>query len=196
MRSFVLGNGKSRLAINPKELVGYGKIYGCNALYREFEPDYLVAVDPKMIFEIEANGYQLTHSVWTNDNDRYKKFKGFNYFNPVLGWSSGPTALHLAAKHKPPTNEIYILGFDFTGINGLLNNVYADTQNYRQSQELATYHGNWEKQTEQVIIDNPHIKFYRVVEESFYDPNWNYFNFRHLSYENFRKIIETWSKTD
>jgi len=193
MRSFVLGNGKSRLAINPNDLTGYGKTYGCNALYREFTPDYLVAVDPKMIFEIEKTGYQLTHPVWTNNNDRYKKFKGFNYFDPVLGWSSGPTALHLAVTHKP--NEIFIFGFDYTGINGLLNNVYADTQNYRQSSDLATYHGNWEKQTERVIIDNPNIKFYRVVEENFYDPKWNYFNFRHISYENFLRVRSTWSKT-
>lgn len=192
MRSFVLGNGKSRLVINPKELTGYGKIYGCNALYRDFEPDYLVAVDPKMIYEIEATGYQLTHSVWTNNSDRYKKFKNFNFFDPVLGWSSGPTALHLAATHKP--QEIYIMGFDYTGINGLLNNVYADTQNYRLSHDVATYYGNWEKQTEKVIIDNPHIRFFRVVEESFYDPKWNYFNFRLLSYENFNRTLETWAK--
>jgi hypothetical protein len=55
MRSFVLGNGNSRLNIHPSQLQPFGKIYGCNALYREFEPDYLVAVDPKMIVEIEKS---------------------------------------------------------------------------------------------------------------------------------------------
>ena len=56
MRSFVLGNGKSRLNFDFNHLKRFGKIYGCNALYREFEPDYLIAVDPKMIFEIESKG--------------------------------------------------------------------------------------------------------------------------------------------
>ena len=74
MRSFVLGNGRSRLNINPTQLRPYGKIYGCNALYREFAPDYLIAVDPKMVFEIEHTGYQNTHEVWTNNNAKYLSF--------------------------------------------------------------------------------------------------------------------------
>ena len=93
MRCFVLGNGRSRLCIQPSDLIGYGKIYGCNALYREFDPDFLIAVDPKMVMELNSVGYQHTHQVWTNSNSRYKTFRGFNYFKPSLGCSSGPTAL-------------------------------------------------------------------------------------------------------
>ena len=50
---FLIGNGESRKDFNLDLLKPHGKIYGCNALYREFEPDYLIAVDPKMIVEIE-----------------------------------------------------------------------------------------------------------------------------------------------
>lgn len=192
MRSFVLGNGKSRLSIDLNELKSYGQIYGCNALYREFEPDYLVAVDSKMIIEIANARYQLHHEVWTNSNIRYKSFNGFKYFEPSLGWSSGPTALFLAAKHQVP--EIYILGFDYTGINGLVNNVYADTDNYKTSNQPATYYGNWERQTESVIKANPKIRFYRVVEDTFYSPTWQHHNFRHLNIKEFQKIMSTWPK--
>ena len=94
--AFVIGNGTSRKPINLHKLKPFGEIYGCNALYREFDPDYLVAVDTKMINEINAVGWQLTHEVWTNPNRAYKDFNKFNYFEPSLGWSSGPTALHLA----------------------------------------------------------------------------------------------------
>jgi hypothetical protein len=52
MRSFVFGNGRSRLNINFNDVKPYGKIYACNAVYREYAPDYLIAVDPKMIVEI------------------------------------------------------------------------------------------------------------------------------------------------
>lgn len=194
MRSFVLGNGRSRLNINPQELKRYGKIYGCNALYREFEPDYLIAVDPKMIVEIEKSGYQRTHEVWTNPNAKYRNYSGFKYFSPSLGWSSGPTALDFACKHRP--SEIYIFGFDYTGVNGLLNNVYADSANYRRSNDPATYHGNWEKQTEQVIKQNKSIKFYRVVDQKYYNLEWPYPNFRHMTYEELRRLMPTWnSKT-
>ena len=55
---FVLGNGTSRSSVYPRELSPYGKTYGCNALYRTFSPDYLVAVDVKMVLEINKAGYQ------------------------------------------------------------------------------------------------------------------------------------------
>jgi len=192
MKSFVLGNGKSRLNIDPRELRPYGKIYGCNALYREYEPDYLIAVDPKMIFEINESGYQKTHEVWTNPNARYKNFNGFNYFQPSLGWSSGPTALELAARHHP--TEIYFFGFDLEGIAGKFNNVYADTKNYKRSVDHATYYGNWQRQTEKVISDHKNIKFFRVVEDKYYDPNWHMPNFRHLRFTELRQQMRTWLK--
>lgn len=191
MRSFVLGNGRSRLNIKPQELKKFGKIYGCNALYREFEPDYLIAVDPKMINEINKSGYQRTHEVWTNPNAKYKTFMGFRYFQPSLGWSSGPTALHLATTHKP--SEVYIFGFDYVGDQGKFNNVYADSFNYKKSSDTATYHGNWQRQTEHVIKTNKDIKYFRVVEtKGFYDPDWNYPNFRHITYEELERLMKTW----
>ncbi len=192
MRSFVLGNGRSRLLINPTELKPYGNIYGCNALYREFEPDYLVAVDSKMIIEIANARYQLNHEVWTNPNIRYRTFNGFKYFEPSLGWSSGPTALYLATKHQPV--EIFIFGFDFTGVNGKVNNIYADTDNYKTSDQPATYYGNWERQTESVVKTNLKIRFYRVVDDTYYTPCWEQHNFRHMHINEFKKLQETWPK--
>jgi hypothetical protein len=109
---------------------------------------------------------------------------------PSLGWSSGPTALNLAAQHS--ANEIYIIGFDYTGLNGYLNNVYADSVNYRKSTDTATYFGNWKRQTEQVLKNYSKTKFYRVVTPGYYDPEWNLPNFRHISFEELRKLMPTW----
>lgn len=192
MRCFVLGNGRSRLNLKLNQLKRYGKIYGCNALYREFEPDYLIAVDPKMVVEIEKSGYQLTHEVWTNPNQKYRSFTGFKYFNPSLGWSSGPTALDLAVKNG--ATEVFIFGFDFTGVNGLLNNVYADTNNYRKSSDTATYYGNWQRQTEQVIKQNWRVKFYRVITDEFFNPEWTYPNFKHMKYEEFYRQLPAFNQ--
>jgi len=44
-RAFVCGNGISRQAVDLNQLRLLGKIYGCNGLYRDFEPDCLVATD-------------------------------------------------------------------------------------------------------------------------------------------------------
>lgn len=159
----MLGNGTSRKFIDYTQLKDHGTVYGCNALYREFEPDYLVAVDTKMILEINKAGYQHSHQVWTNPNRAYHQMNGFNFFNPSKGWSSGPTALWLASTHS--NQDIYILGFDYQGIDNKLNNVYADTFNYKKSHERATYHGNWLKQTTITCQKFSEKRYIRVVQE-------------------------------
>jgi hypothetical protein len=181
--AFILGNGVSRLSANLPCLSQYGTIYGCNALYREFEPDHLIAVDVKMINEIIDSDYHKTHSVWTNKNRGVKTFDNINVLTPHKGWSSGPTALWLSTTHE--YKEIYILGFDYQGINGKVNNVYAGTPNYKKEGLPATFFGNWSSQTERVIKENSSIQFYRVQgDNQFVPPNLreNVSNFSHIDY--------------
>jgi len=187
--AFVLGNGTSRKDIDPNTLTAHGKIYGCNALYREFNPDYLVAVDTKMIIEIVKTGYHLKHPVWTNYNKSYSKFLGLNFFQPSKGWSSGPTALNMASEQQYQT--VYILGFDYIGIGDRVNNVYAGTHNYKKIDERATYHGNWLRQTQIVIKNFPQISYIRVVDDKGFIPKEfaNLKNLTHLTVEEFKKIF-------
>jgi hypothetical protein len=189
--AFVLGNGVSRKNIDLHALKQYGVIYGCNALYREFEPDYLVAVDVKMVNEICKSRYQLTHEVWTNPNRSYKKLHGLNYFHPSKGWSSGPTALWLASQHG--YRRIYILGFDYKGIDDgqKFNNVYADSMNYKRSSDSATYFGNWLRQTKTVVQEHQDIQYYRVITSENYCPEeLNRFdNLETIFREDFEKIF-------
>ena len=190
-RSFVFGNGRTRLNMGFEEVKPYGLIYACNAVYRDFSPDYLVAVDSKMVNEINESRYQLTNQVWTNYIPNYKNFEKFNYFEPNLGWSSGPTALNLATSHEP--DEVYIFGFDYEGLKGKINNVYANSNNYKKSTDPATYHGNWLRQTEKIIKDNPPIKYYRVNVENFFDPPWRYDNYKRIFFNEFRDIMSAWN---
>lgn len=168
--AFVAGNGVSRRQINLNQLKSKGKIYGCNALYRDFSPDYLIAVDVKMVVEINNARYQHSNEVWTNPNKLFHRMTGFNYFDPAKGWSSGPTALHLASMHD--NTDIYILGFDYTGLgeSKTVNNLYADTSNYKKSTDAATYFGNWERQTYSVIFQNPNKRYIRVLGEDNFIP--------------------------
>ena len=188
--AFVLGNGTSRKSINLEQLKTKGTVYGCNALYREFEPDYLVAVDTKMILEINKAGYQHGHSVWTNANRSYHQMNGFNFFNPSKGWSSGPTALHLASEHT--NDNIYILGFDYTGIDDKLNNIYADTLNYKKNHERATFHGNWLKQTMITCQKYSQKRYIRVVQENAFIPREfeKLNNLTHITVEEFKKSFD------
>ena len=187
--AFVLGNGTSRKSINLEQLKTKGTVYGCNALYREFNPDYLVAVDTKMILEINKAGYQHENSVWTNPNRAYHEMNRFNFFNPSKGWSSGPTALWLASTHS--VEEIYILGFDYQGIEEKINNIYADTLNYKKSYDRATYHGNWLKQTCITCQKFNKKRYIRVVEEDAFIPKEfkKITNLEHILIEEFKKTF-------
>ena len=185
--AFVLGNGKSRLNVDPKNFQERGTVYGCNALYREFAPDYLVAVDVKMVNEIIASGYHRTHQVWTNANKGVTSKVNINFFSPHKGWSSGPTALWFASTHTYQT--IYILGFDYQGAGGKFNNVYADTFNYKKSTDAPTFHGNWLSQTEKVIKEFRQIKFVRVIEDGAFVPDqlgYQHPNLKHINYHEFK----------
>ena len=188
--AFVLGNGTSRKSIKLEQLKTKGTVYGCNALYRDFDPDYLIAVDTKMILEINKAGYQHSHSVWTNANRAYHQMNGFNFFNPSKGWSSGPTALHLASEHT--NDNIYILGFDYTGIDDKLNNIYADTLNYKKNHERATFHGNWLKQTTIICQKFSKKRYIRVLGDNPFIPKEfaSLSNLSHITVEEFKNIFD------
>ena len=61
---FCIGNGESRKGFDLTQLKQYGKIYGCNALYRDFTPDVLTAVDQGISHEIYQSGYSKENEVW------------------------------------------------------------------------------------------------------------------------------------
>lgn len=195
--AFVLGNGQSRKDINLTHLKQYGKIYACNAVYREFTPDYLVAVDVKMINEINQKGWQMNNEVWTNPNKAFHRYKGFNYFQPSKGWSSGPTALWLASTHGHLT--IYILGFDFHGSQdskgnfSKVNNLYAGTPNYKRTNEPATYFGNWERQTTTTCKSHGQIRYIRVVadDDDFVPQQLQKVgNLQHITVSKFKELLK------
>lgn len=190
--AFVLGNGTSRQSIEPASLRPHGKIYGCNALYRTFDPDYLVAVDVKMILELHKAGYHLkNNNIWTNPQKSIINFPNFNFFKPSKGWSSGPTALWLASQHRYDT--IYILGFDYKGLGegAKFNNIYADTPNYKKSTDSATFFGNWMRQTTNVIKEHQNINYIRIITPDNYRPDeLNKFNnFSTMLVEDFQKLF-------
>ena len=66
---FVLGNGESRKDVDVDLLKTQGKVWGCNALFREHTVDALIAVDPMMTHEIYRSGYCDHNKVYFRDWD-------------------------------------------------------------------------------------------------------------------------------
>jgi len=50
-----LGNGQSRQGLDLQKMKDYATVIGCNAIYRDFTPDILVALDSRMSHEIYRN---------------------------------------------------------------------------------------------------------------------------------------------
>ena len=69
---FCIGNGESRKNILLSNFKNKGKIYGCNALYRDFSPDVLICADPGITHEVYDSGYAF-------ENDCY--FRYWKIFN-------------------------------------------------------------------------------------------------------------------
>ena len=194
--AFVLGNGESRKGIKVADLQKHGKVYACNAIYRTENPDWLIAVDPKMLLEISETDYMIKNKVYSNFNSaQYNRNQRIldhvTWSRPSLGWSSGPTALRLALEHKFKT--IYMLGFDYKGLPDAksnsrvkFNNVFKDTRNYKKGRDDATFFGNWMNQTKRCLNDYKDVDFTRVIPEGWFKPKdleWN--NLKHITIDNF-----------
>ena len=157
--AFVLGNGISRRGLSLEDLRRNGITYGCNALYREFKPDILVATDPGISGEIENSGYPLTHKFYTR---KPTEGKGSLKIEHHYGFSSGPIALKYAA--VAGHQVVYLIGFDLSGKNGLHNNVYSDTPHYKSSNDSETYYGNWVNQIQTIMTEHRNTLFVRLVD--------------------------------
>jgi hypothetical protein len=156
---FVLGNGQSRRAVNPAQLQTHGPIYACNAIYREFVPDVLVATDRPIALTIQQSGYALKHRFHTR---RPEPDSGaLHLHKPYMGFSSGPNAVGLACRDGFET--IYMLGFDLGTTNGEFNNLYANTEFYKKSSDPPTFAGNWIRQILQICQEYPNKQFVRVM---------------------------------
>jgi hypothetical protein len=190
-RAFVLGNGRSRLGLNLDSLASAGKTFGCNALYRDFSPDVLIATDPGISQEIENSGYPDYREFYT----RKPSHPNSKPITKNFGYSSGPIAVTYAAMEG--FLRIYLLGFDLVGVNNKHNNVYSSTPNYKDANSTATYYGNWVNQIASVAREFPIPKFIRVGREDQYKPNqWNLPNIQFQTIDEFLSEVNTvsWQK--
>ena len=129
--AYVIGNGPSRQGFDLNKLKDTGQTYGCNAIYRDFIPDFIFSVDTKMTNEmVEAKvGEKTIHYAPSLEVNR-KQNKGMLHLIPNNPhWISGNTAFWTAGVHGH--KNIYLLGFDFREYGkGQLNNIYQGSLNY------------------------------------------------------------------
>lgn len=130
--AFIVGNGESRRSFDLKTLLDVAPIFGCNALYREFTPDWLVAIDSGMVNEIK------TESNFPSDKCLFPKDESEEY---------ELAECHPGRQYRPRNNAgmfammkaidrghdiLICLGFDFIIDDSIksISNLYHGTKNY------------------------------------------------------------------
>lgn len=190
-RAFVLGNGRSRIGLDLNSLRSAGKIFGCNAVYRDFAPDVLIATDPGISSEIEKSNYPQHHEFYT----RKPQHQHSRLITKNFGYSSGPIAVTYAAMEG--FDRVYLIGFDLVGHNGKHNNIYSDTPNYKAANSEATYYGNWVNQIQSISREYDSTKFIRVGPHNQHCPvEWQRHNIQFQTVDQFLSEVNTvsWQK--
>lgn len=157
---FVIGNGVSRSEIDLHCLKKHGTVYGCNALYREFEPHVLVATDTFISQTIQDSGYAKDHVFYT----RFPRPQsGARVLPPESRRSaSGPNALYLCIHDDH--DIIYIVGFDMgPTVSNTLNNIYAGTEHYLPLTAQPVCPDRWIADCVSLITKHNDKEFIRVV---------------------------------
>ena len=190
MTAFVLGNGVSRRDLDLDHLAARAPVYGCNALYRTFTPQVLVATDQHIARAIQETGYARDHRFYTRRP--LPRWGALAVPREYFGFSSGPIAVSLAARdgHDP----IYLLGFDMGPEHeGCFNNMYAGTEFYKPQRSQPTFTGNWVRQMRRVMTDHANHEFVRVQGATTADiPELDTVpNLRHITISDFLLSINT-----
>jgi hypothetical protein len=171
----VVGNGKSRKGRDLKAIPN-AYIIACNWFFRdEFEPDILVTSDEDITKHI---------------SEKYPSIK--NHHKSTVKYSSGATGAYLAAK-KVKSDNIFLVGMDFYGINGKVNNLYSGELYYTPENWVApdSISNDWQKQFEWIVKEYPKINFYHVdpFEDRSPECLTRLHNFQKITYEGMVKRV-------
>lgn len=174
-QAVAIGNGESRRKFDLAHITRHKgglfaadklQSYGCNYLYQEFTPDFLVAVDAEKVEKIADSGYCTDHIVYTNAQ-YVVDYPGKFYLTPQNpAFDAGSLAAYLACfdGHR----KIFLLGYD--GYTDEPSDVF------------------WVKTLSEVIATYPGTEFVRVMPTAKYACSLTLqrnANFRQISIDDF-----------
>ena len=186
--AYCIGNGPSRKEFDLTTLKDTGQTYGCNALYRDFVPDFLFSVDRFMSITIDKD------KVWEKTvcyapNIEVTRSKGHLHLIPNNPhWISGSAAFWTACVHGH--KNVFLIGFDFREYGkGQLNNIYQSTENYGD-RHSDTIFEPWLYQYRSICKMRPYVNF-TVVHDNApdYIHTIPFENHKLISYKEFNDTV-------
>jgi hypothetical protein len=197
-KAIVIGNGVSRTGFNLNliknhkgGLLASGALqsYGCNALYREFTPNFLVAGgEESLINEIAESGYADEHIVYANANAIIDHPTKYYLIPQDPSWNTGAVATYLACFDGHKT--VYLMGFDGVDTVSASYNLYEGTNGY-PAPSYGYSEDFWIQSMMQVFNTYSDVDFvrvmptehFRVPEPWLYVPNFRQIDFRAFALE-------------
>ena len=193
-QAIAIGNGESRSTFDLQHIAnhkaGLGgadrlQSYGCNALYRDFAPDFLIVVGEEIAKEVALSDYPSTNLVYAH-GEHVIEYPGKFYLIPQnISYDAGAIAAYMACfdGHK----KVFLMGYDGYEKVSAVNNIYKDTNGYpvtgtEQNQAF------WTKSLKVVMTTYDDVEFIRVMPMSSYwcPPDWESLpNFRQIGFRDF-----------
>ena len=170
----IIGNGDSRQKFRLSLLTNHKgglfaslkcQTYGCNALYRDMSPDFLICNTEVMMEEIIETDYCDNNIVYSSASLMVKYPGKFHLVPQNYIMNAGAVATYLAAYHGH--KDIYLIGFDNQQAEGYNSNIYAGTNAYKERNEHVNG-SKWEANMTRLF------KAYYQVNFHFVHPNADY----------------------
>lgn len=192
-QAIAIGNGESRLDFDLRFVTGHkgghteGRLqsYGCNALYRNFTPDYLITVGDVVAEEIVNSGFCDDNIVYANA-DLVTRYPGKFYLvpqNPLM--NAGTLAAYMACFDGH--SKVFLIGYDMYDEETTVNNIYKNTNGYSNSADREN--GEFYVLSLAMIMQTYNdVEFVRVMPS---EHHWSHTeidslpNFRQIDYSTF-----------
>jgi hypothetical protein len=166
-KAIIVGNGVSRRGVDLAELNRYAIMFGCNAIYREYFPEFIVSLDKGMIKELYDSKYPEERLIIPTHDEQYEPA----IFNPSRPRNN---AGMIAMDHAIRRGYDYLvcLGMDFLIHDPDVNvdNMFEGTLNYGPETRASVNDTiNRSKYFNWFVQQHPNVTFLFLFPESFQD---------------------------
>jgi hypothetical protein len=189
-QAICLGNGESRSEYalkkfertNGRKLLRYYNVmYGCNGVYREYQPDFLILSNQLLAAKLPAELHDITFS----NQEIMRRYPSMNLIPGAQRLDAGATAALLAAFHG--AKKVFLFGYDGQPEDWRNNNIYAGTEYYQAEDFTDISDQKWAANLANVIQTHDDVEFIRVANpsEDSYRRLRRYANFSTINFREF-----------
>lgn len=176
----VIGNGESRADIDLEQFRNSHMFIGCNAIYRDYDVDHLVACDRFMAAEVQLRIKNKNTIIYTREP--WDQLQPLPKGGDPITWGSGTYAVQLAIELG--FRNIVLIGFDLYSETDTVNNIYKGTPNYAATAPIDPSY--WISHIGQIIQENPWVTFNLINSRLWTCPQeWKQSNVNVLTKEKF-----------